>query len=70
MGYALCIRWTSNMKDNDTELCPCESGKLYSECCKKVYDQENAKQAIKDALSDPEKAKELKALLQKSQNKL
>lgn len=53
----------------DKDLCPCESGKPYDECCKKAYDQGNARQAILDALKDPKKAKELKELLNQKQDK-
>lgn len=54
---------------DDKELCPCESGKLYEDCCKKAYDQGNARQAILDALKDPKKAEELKELLKSNQSK-
>ncbi|WP_283785900.1 SEC-C metal-binding domain-containing protein [Bermanella sp. WJH001] len=48
----------------DDELCPCGSGKLYEECCKKEYDRTNAaREKIKQAMSDPKKASELKELL-------
>lgn len=48
----------------DDELCPCGSGKPFEDCCKKEYDHANsARDKIKQAMSDPEKAKELKELL-------
>ena len=47
------------------ELCPCGSGKLYEQCCKKEYDAINmAKEKLKAAMKDPKKAKELKKLLE------
>lgn len=54
---------------NDEEECPCGSGKPYEECCKKEYDHANAaREKIKQAMSDPKKAEELKEFL-KSLNK-
>lgn len=48
----------------EDELCPCGSGKAFDECCKKEYDHTNAaREKLKQAMSDPEKAKELKELL-------
>jgi len=56
------MTWTRSM--NDDELCPCGSGKQYEECCKKEYDHINAaKEKLKQAMSDPQKAKELKDIL-------
>ena len=50
-------------KDNDV-LCPCESGRLYKECCKKEYDAANmAREKLKEAMKDPKKAEELKDLM-------
>ena len=48
----------------EDELCPCGSGKAFDKCCKKEYDHTNAaREKLKKAMSDPEKAKELKELL-------
>ncbi|GAA6133627.1 hypothetical protein NBRC116188_04160 [Oceaniserpentilla sp. 4NH20-0058] len=48
----------------DEELCPCGSGKPFDTCCKKEYDHANAaREKIKQAMSDPKKAQELKDLL-------
>lgn len=50
--------------NQDDELCPCGSGKDYQDCCKKAFDQANsAREKLKAAMSNPEKAKELKELL-------
>ncbi len=47
------------------ELCPCGSGKNYNQCCKKEYDAINsAREKLKEAMLDPQKAKELKKLLE------
>ncbi len=48
------------------ELCPCESGKTFEQCCKKEYDSANlAREKLKAAMLDPIKAKELRELLKK-----
>lgn len=61
------------MDNNDDELCPCGSGKPFDECCNKEYEQANqreqAKDKLKQAMSDPKKAKELKELMEKFKNK-
>lgn len=50
--------------DNDDELCPCESGKKFKDCCEREYKQANqARERLKNAMASPEKAKELKELL-------
>lgn len=49
----------------DNELCPCGSGKAYESCCKKEYDAANAREKLKQAMGDPEKAEELKELLKR-----
>jgi uncharacterized protein YchJ len=51
----------------DDELCPCGSGKVYEDCCKKEYDQIMETRAkLKAALADPGKAKELANLIKKA----
>ncbi len=52
--------------DNPTEdeLCPCGSGKVFEQCCKKEFDAINmAREKLKAAMKDPKKALELKKLL-------
>ena len=49
----------------DNEQCPCGSGKPYEECCKKEFDEANAKEKLKEAMSNPDKAKELKELMER-----
>jgi uncharacterized protein YchJ len=50
--------------NQDDELCPCGSGKKYEDCCKKEFDHANsAREKLKIAMSNPEKAQELKELL-------
>jgi hypothetical protein len=57
----------SNEKD---ESCPCGSGKLYQECCKKEYDDANdTRDKLKKALDDPSKSLEIKELLKQFQSK-
>lgn len=51
--------------NDDDQLCPCGSGKRYEECCKKEFDAANAKEKLKEAMSHPDKAKELKELLER-----
>jgi len=51
-------------KGDDEALCPCESGKLFKDCCKKEYDAANmAREKLKAAMQDPKKAAELKDLM-------
>lgn len=51
----------------DDELCPCGSGKVYEDCCKKEFDQIMETRAkLKAALADPSKAKELANLIKKA----
>jgi len=57
------------MDDNQDDSCPCGSGKLYEQCCKIEYDRANAaRDKLKAALNNPDKNKELQALL-KTYNK-
>lgn len=54
--------------NDDDELCPCGSEKPYEACCKKAYDEaNNARDRLKQALNDPNKAQELKDLLKQMQ---
>lgn len=55
--------------DNE-ELCPCGSGNPFDTCCKQQYDAINeTREKLKQAMQDPDKAKELKALLKQAQQK-
>jgi len=57
------------MTDEHDELCPCGSGKLFSECCDKEYKRiMAAREKIKAALADPKKQKELGDLLKQAKN--
>jgi uncharacterized protein YchJ len=49
----------------DDKQCPCGSGKIYEDCCKKEFDAANTKEKLKQAMSNPDKAKELKALMER-----
>ena len=58
------------MDDNDSEFCPCGSGKQYELCCKKEFDHKNqAKERLQQALSSPDKSKELMDLLEQAKSK-
>ncbi|MEH6344048.1 MAG: SEC-C metal-binding domain-containing protein [Bermanella sp.] len=52
------------MDKDESDLCPCESGKRFEDCCKKEYDAANmAREKLKAAMKDPKKADELKKIM-------
>jgi len=58
------------MSSDQDESCPCGSGKLYDDCCKKAFDEaNNIRDKLKKALDDPSKSLEIKELLKQFQSK-